>query len=157
MSHSPKSIMLNLANCPTCPKKITALCFRISFGLSLLFVGIAHYMSVGVFRGMVADGLGPISFLGLVWAYILPALMIVGGGLMVANQRKDIACWATGVALGSIPAGMLLKSVIGGVSLADTMPAAINSFVWILVYLFVLKINCCSGSGSCDKPAAPCA
>jgi hypothetical protein len=122
----------------------------VSFGLSLLFVGIAHYLTISAFRGMVSDGLGAIALLGSLWAYILPALMIVGGALLVANKRRDLEAWATSVALGSIPAGMLLKSVIGGISLADTMPAAINAFVWILVYGLVVRMSCC-GSGSCNK------
>ncbi|OGJ66971.1 hypothetical protein A3B61_02995 [Candidatus Peribacteria bacterium RIFCSPLOWO2_01_FULL_53_10] len=99
---------------------------------------------------MVSDGLGAVSLLGSLWAYIMPALMIIGGALLVADKRRDIEAWATGLALGSIPAGMLLKSVIGGLSLADTMPAAINAFVWILVYGLVVKMSCC-GSGACDK------
>lgn len=143
--------MFDLSCCPKCPKVIRATCFRVSFGLSFLFVGISHYMSLSDFRAMVADGLGPITLLGSLWAYILPALMIVGGALLVADQRRDIESWATSLALGSIPAGMLLKSIIGGVSLADTMPAAINAFVWILVYGFVLKMSCCAKQG-CEKP-----
>lgn len=142
--------MLNPTWCPSSPKCIVALCLRVSFGLSLLFVGVAHYLTIGAFRDIVSDGLGAVSLLGALWAYILPGLMIVGGALLVADKRRDIASWATGLALGSIPAGMLLKSVIGGVSLADTMPAAINAFVWILVYGLVVKMSCC-GSGACDK------
>ena len=142
--------MMNSAWCPKSPKCIVALCLRVSFGLSLAFVGVAHYLSISVFKSMVSDGLGAISLLGSLWAYILPGLMIVGGALLVADKRRDIEAWASSVALGSIPAGMLLKSVIGGVSLADTMPAAINAFVWILIYGLVLKMSCC-GSGACEK------
>ena len=142
--------MLNPAWCPKSPKCIVALCLRVSFGLSLLFVGLAHYLTISAFRGMVSDGLGAVSLLGSLWAYIMPALMIIGGALLVADKRRDIEAWATGLALGSIPAGMLLKSVIGGLSLADTMPAAINAFVWILVYGLVVKMSCC-GSGAWDK------
>lgn len=149
----PHHSMVPPAWCPTTPKCIVALCLRVSFGLSLLFVGVAHYLTISAFRGMVSDDLGVISMLGALWAYILPALMIVGGALLIADKRRDIEAWATGVALGSIPAGMLLKSVIGGLSLADTMPAAINAFVWIITYLLVLRISCC-GSGTCEKPAA---
>ncbi|MBM3227712.1 hypothetical protein FJZ27_02500 [Candidatus Peribacteria bacterium] len=141
------------AFCPKCPKLIRATVFRVSFGLSLLFVGVAHYMSFGAFKAMVSDGLGPITLLGALWAIILPALMIVGGGLLVADKRRDIESWATSLALGSIPAGMLLKSLIGGLSLADSMPAAINAFVWILVYGLVLRLSC-SANQTCDKPAS---
>ena len=145
--------MLNPAWCPKSPKCIVALCLRVSFGLSLLFVGIAHYLTISAFRGMVSDGLGAVSLLGSLWAYVMPALMIVGGALLVLDKRRDIEAWASSLALGSIPAGMLLKSVIGGVSLADTMPAAINAFVWIALYILVMKMSCC-GSGACDTSRA---
>jgi hypothetical protein len=145
--------MMNSACCPKSPKGIVALCLRVSFGLSLAFVGIAHYLTISSFPGMVSDGLWKIAFLGTLWAYIMPGLMIVGGVLLTVDKRRDIEAWASSLALGSIPAGMLLKSVIGGVSLADTMPAAINAFVWILVYGLVVKMSSCCGSGTCEKSA----
>lgn len=121
----------------------------VSFGLSLLLVGVAHYMTMSGFMGMATDGLGALTILGTIWAYVLPALMIVGGGLLVVGMRPDIAAWASGIALGSIPVGMLLKPVLGGVALAEVMPHAINAFVWLIVYVFVIKfISCC---GHCSK------
>jgi hypothetical protein len=144
--------MMNSSCCPKSAKGIAALCLRVSFGLSLLFVGIAHYMNLSMFTGMVRDGLGALSVFGTLWAYVLPALMIVGGALFVVNRYREIGTWAAGVALGSIPAGMLLKSVVSGASLADTMPAAINAFVWLIVFGLVVKMSCCcsgsSGAGS---------
>ncbi len=128
-----------------------ALTLRLSFGLSLLLVGVAHYMSLDMFSGMVSDGLGPLTVLGQVWAYVLPALQIVGGALFAVGMYYEIAAWTSGIALGSIPVGMLLKPVLGGVALPDMMPAAINAFIWILGYVLVVKCcTCCSG-GSCGS------
>ena len=131
------------------PKAAATLTLRLSFGLSLLLVGVAHYMSFDMVSGMVSDGLGPLTIVGQLWAYVLPALMIVGGALFAVGMYYDIAAWTSGIALGSIPVGMLLKTVLGGVALPDMMPAAINTFIWILVYVMVVKCCTCCGSSSC--------
>ena len=136
---------------PKDPKTAAALALRVSFGLSLLLVGVAHYMTLDMFSGMVADGLGPLTFLGQIWAYVLPALQIVGGALFAVGMYYEIASWTAGIALGSIPVGMLLKPVLSGVALPDMMPAAINAFIWLLVFGWVVKCcTCCSG-GSCGS------
>jgi len=131
--------------CPTSPKCIAKLVFRVTFGLSLALVGLIHYMTLDMFTPMVADGLGPLTGLGTLWAYILPALQIVGGVLLVAEYRTDIGTWAAGVALGSIAVGMLLKSVLGGVALPEVMGAVNNTLLWLLVYVLVVKCCLCKG------------
>jgi len=105
-------------------------------------------MTLEPFRAMTAEGLGPLEPVGALWAFILPGLMIVGGALFVIGKFTDIAAWTAGLALASIPAGMLLKPVLSGVSLADMMPAAINAFIWLIVFFLVVKCTCC-GDGSC--------
>ncbi|HCI03302.1 TPA: hypothetical protein DE059_00065 [Candidatus Peribacteria bacterium] len=137
--------------CPKTPVGIAGFLVRISFGLSLLFVGLTHYMTFDGFKGMVADGLGPLEPLGVLWALILPALMIVGGALLVANMYKELAAWTGGLALASIPAGMLAKPVLSGASLADMMPAALNAMIWLILFLFVVKCSSCYSGGSCEK------
>ena len=132
--------------CSSDPKCAAKLVLRLSFGLSLLLVGIAHYMTMEMFMGMTADGLGPLAFLGTIWAYVLPALMIVGGALTAVGMYSGIASWCAGVALGSIPVGMLLKPVLSGVALPDVMPAAINAFIWIIMYVLVVKMTSCCGA-----------
>mgnify|MGYP006865008812 CR=1 FL=1 len=132
------------------PKTAAKLVLRVSFGLSLLLVGISHYMNLEMFMAMTSDGLGPLEFLGTVWAYILPALQIVGGALFAVGMYYEIAAWSSGVALGSIPVGMLLKPVLSSVALPDMMPAAINAFIWLLVYVLVVKMCTCCGGGSCS-------
>lgn len=119
---------------------------RVGFGLSLMLVGIAHYMTMDAFAGMVTTGLGPIEMLGSLWAYILPALQIVGGALFVIGMYRIVATWAAGIALVSIAVGMLAKPVLSGVPLPDVMPSANNTFIWLLVFYFVVKSGCC---GSC--------
>ncbi len=136
------------------PKAAMKLIVRVSFGLSLLLVGISHYMTFDMFMGMTTDGLGALTVLGTLWSYVLPALMIVGGALFTIGMFTEVAAWTAGIALGSIPVGMLLKPVLGAVPLPDMMPAAINAFIWLLVYVFVVKFSCCccgcgSAQGTC--------
>jgi hypothetical protein len=133
--------------CPETPKGVASLALRLSFGISLLLVGLTHYMNFEPFQGMVVEGLGALEFLGMLWAYLLPALMIVGGALYTIGMYHEVAAWCAGLALGSIPVGMLLKPVLSGAPLPDVMAVAVNTFIWILVYYFVVKsCSCC-----CEK------
>jgi uncharacterized membrane protein len=132
---------------PSSSKGISSLILRTSFGLSLLFVGLTHYMTLDAFAGMVTEGLGP---LGTVWTYVLSALMIVGGALFTIGMYSEIAAWTAGIALGSIPVGMLVKPVLTGVPLGDMMGPAMTALVWLLVYMWVVKCSSCCG-GSCDS------
>lgn len=129
--------------CTKSPKCAAALALRLAFGLSLLLIGLAHYMTMAPFKGMVMSGLGPLEPLGALWALVLPALMIVGGALITVNMYMEIGALVAGVALASIPVGMLLKPILGGVALPDVMPAVINSFIWLIVYALVVKMSCC--------------
>lgn len=127
---------------------------RIGFGVSLALVGLAHYMDITMFVQMTAADLGPLAQVGKLWAYALPALMIVGGMLIVTKYRLDVGAWCAGIALVSIVIGMPLKAVIGGANLGEVMSGANNAFIWLLVYALVVKCAAC-GSGSCKKEDAP--
>ncbi|MBI3332435.1 hypothetical protein HYZ99_05800 [Candidatus Peregrinibacteria bacterium] len=136
-------------------KGVAGFLLRLSFGLALLFHGIALYMDFDAFSAMTQDGLGPLEPLGMIWAYILPGLMIVGGGLFTIGMYRYYATWATGLALSSIPAGMMLKPVLTNAPSGDMMGAAINAFIWIIIFFLVLKhghgcaCGCCGPDGSC--------
>jgi hypothetical protein len=132
------------------PKTAAKLVLRLSFGLSLLLVGITHYMNFEMFMAMTSEGLGPLTMLGTIWAYILPALQIVGGALFAVGMYYKIAAWSAGVALASIPVGMLLKPVLSAAALPDMMPAAVNAFIWLIVYALVVKMCTCCGAGGCS-------
>ncbi|MDP6561665.1 MAG: hypothetical protein QF793_01945 [Candidatus Peribacteraceae bacterium] len=133
------------------PKCAAKLALRVSFGLSLLLVGVAHYMNFEMFAGMTAEDLGALEFAGQIWAYVLPALQIVGGALFAVGMYYEIAAWTSGVALASIPVGMLLKPVLAGASLPGVMPHVINAFIWLVIYALVVKMCTCCGGGSCES------
>lgn len=140
-------------SCPSCPKSVAAVILRVSFGFSLFFVGVAHYINVDGLRLMVIEGFDAVPALGAIaglWAFIMPGLMVVGGGLFVTGRFNLIAAWCSGIALGSIPAGMLLKPLLLAVGLEDMMPAATNALIWLLVYAWVVKLASCDGK-DCKK------
>jgi hypothetical protein len=147
--------------CSSTPNGIARLLCRIAFGLSIAIIGIAHYQNFPGFSVMVTDGfdsgspLGFVYYLARGWAYVMPALLIFGGGLMAINRLPKIAAWMSGLALASIPVGMLLKMVTAGVGLDDTMPAAMISLIWIIAFLQVTKgmgEDCggCGAGGGCN-------
>lgn len=130
---------------PQEPKAIAGLVLRLTFGLGILLVGLVHYQGISGFTGMVSQGLGPLSGLGTLWAYILPGLMVVGGALIVLRKYCHIATWCVTVALGSIVVGMLLKPVLSGnpAMLGEVMPAVNNAFIWLIFYGVMKKFSCC--------------
>jgi uncharacterized membrane protein YphA (DoxX/SURF4 family) len=147
--------------CVWSPLSVAKLVTRVLFGITLACVGISHYfMGFEEYRELVRQGLEGIPMqLADGWAYVLPALMIVGGVLLVLQVFPVIAAAVVALALGSISTGMLLKSVIGTLSLAESMPAAANTFVWLIVFLlatsgkhyssFWTALPGCSCAGSC--------
>lgn len=135
-------------------KKVARMIVRIGFGLSLAFVGFAHYQNPS-YAESVGRGLGVLEPLGMVWGYILPGLMIVGGLLLAFGIYLNIAAWLSGIALASIPAGLMLRSAITNIPLDQTMPPAMNAFVWIIVFLLVCKGNCSGCACGTDACACP--
>lgn len=128
-------------------KGIAKLFVRIGFGLALAFAGLAHYQDP-TYAESVGRGLGVLEPLGMVWGYVLPGLMIIGGLLLAFGIYMHIAAYLSSIALASIPAGLMLKSAISGISLNDTMPPAMNALVWILVLMVAVKGGCGTGCGT---------
>ena len=122
---------------PTEPCVIAANLLRISFGLSLLFVGLSHFTDLESFSLVVGDGLELFGWLTTIYAYLHPCLLIFGGALFVVNRFPALAAWAAGIPLCMIPAGMLFKTVFG-LDLADMMAAAINAWIWLAIYMIVV-------------------
>lgn len=131
---------------------------RIGFGLSLALVGVAHYQDAATFAEAVGRGLGVLEGAGMVWGFLLPGLMIVGGVLMALGFMPAVGTFVAGLALVSIPAGLMLKSVLSGLSLNDTMPPAMNAIVWILFYAAAARglgcHGCACGPVQSSAPAA---
>jgi hypothetical protein len=135
----------------TCPHNYAPWFPRIGFGLVLVGFGVNHYralesfvsMASGVFtNAMVANVFGLL-------AYIVPALMIVGGVLFAV---KKYGCWSKFCILASL-GGILgwggLAIMLGTPETAGSIgPAIQNAALLIVVYHIIKKMSCCS-SGCC--------
>ncbi len=157
---------MNCSSQCCCPKSVAFGLLRVSFGLSLLFIGIAHIRDAVRYADMVSAGLQwPwLTSLGSMWGYVLPVLLIVGGFCIALGIFATIGTWAAGLALASIPAGLMLKAALGTAGLDIAMPGTINAFLWILLYVFAVKSmkrGCCGlgcGAGMCSMCGKdPCA
>lgn len=127
---------------PCDAKGIACLVVRVTFGLSALLIGLAHYGTIQEFSGFVAMGLGPLAPFGLLWGYIYPGLLVIGGALLLAGNSLA-STWLLGIAFGSVIVGMLLKPLLGGVALIDVMPATINAYIYLFAYVLAVKCSCC--------------
>lgn len=132
------------------PFSIAARLLRISFGISIVFIGFAFYINFNPFLGMVREDLGFLTFFGTVWSFILPGLFIVGGLLLASNMYLEIAAWVTGIALASLPAGLLLKCVVSDIPVSSMMSTADEALLWLFVFVFVIKSSTAS-DGCCGK------
>jgi hypothetical protein len=100
----------------------------------MVFIGISAYRDFAPFVANVTDSLGWVSSFGYVWAFLLPALMIFGGGLLCIGRYSYVAILTGGVALASIPVGMVLKNIIGGLPLPDVVSASYPFIVWLVAF-----------------------
>ncbi|MDD5055245.1 MAG: hypothetical protein PHZ00_03165 [Candidatus Peribacteraceae bacterium] len=112
---------------------------RLSLGVTMAFIGITAYRDFVPFVELVTDGLGGITFLGYVWAFFLPALLIFGGVFLVIGRYLVLAAWTGGLALASVPIGMVLKTVMTGLPLPDMLAASYPVIVWLLAFVIALK------------------
>ena len=119
--------------------EVSSLVLRVPLGLTMVMIGISAYRDFAPFVANVTEGLAWASTLGTVWAYLLPALLVFGGGMLVVGRYSSVAALTGGVALGSIPVGLMLKNVLSGVPLPDMMAASYPSIVWIVAFYFALN------------------
>lgn len=105
---------------------------RASLGGTLVLIGISAYRNFSAFVANVSDGLGPIMILVVPWSFILPGLLIVGGSLLILGRYQWVAAWMCGLSVGTIPVGLILKTVLTGLPLPDMMAAGYPSIIWIV-------------------------
>lgn len=115
------------------------LVLRVPLGLVMVMIGASAYRDFAPFVANITDGLGWVSSFGYVWAFILPALMIFGGGMLAIGRYSYVAALTGGVALGSVPVGLILKNLITGVPLPDMMTASYPTIVWMLAFYLALN------------------
>lgn len=119
---------------------VANLFLRIAVGSSMILVGIAEYRDFGTFYISALDGMGFLWIVGSVWAYILPACMIFGGGLLIGGRYSILTAWIGGMALASIPIGLILKTIMTGLGLEDILQYVYQSFIWLLLFSFAVQV-----------------
>lgn len=112
---------------------------RVPLGLVMVMIGVSAYRDFAPFVANVTDGLGWASSVGHVWAYLLPALLIFGGGMLVVGRYSYVAALTGGLALGTVPVGLILKNIISGVPLPDMMMASYPTIVWMIAFYLALN------------------
>ena len=145
---------------PQCPANYVGWLPRIAYGLILVGYGVSHYRNLSGFVGM-AKGVFPtvviLAKIAGVLAYIVPALMIIGGILFAIKQ---LCCLSKACILAS------LSGIIGWASLAvlvgdgnaagAMMPMIQNASVLLILYYMIKKASCCKGpscgTSSCSMP-----
>ncbi len=105
----------------------------------MVMIGISAYRDFAPFVANVTDGLGWASSFGHVWAFLLPALLIFGGGMLAIGRYQYLAALTGGLALGSVPIGLILKNIITGIPLPDMMGAAYPTIVWMIAFSMALN------------------
>lgn len=119
---------------------IASFLLRLSLGLSMILVGIAAYRDFGPYSASVSDGLATLYALGAVWSYLLPACLILGGGLLIYGRATFVAAWTGGIALGSIPVGLLLKTLMSAIPLTDMLQALFPYLLWMLLFYHAVNM-----------------
>lgn len=115
------------------------LALRVPLGLSMILIGISAYRDFAPFTANVTDGLGWLSSFGYVWAFILPALFIFGGGLLAVGRYSYVAALTGGVALASVPVGLILKNIMSGAPLPEMLSASYPTIVWMVAFYLALN------------------
>lgn len=123
---------------------------RVAFGLILVAFGVNHYKDVSGFSAMSSGALSSVPALGMVagiLAYIVPALMIIGGALFAVRQLGNISKTCILASLSGIIAWASLAVLLGdGAAGGSFMPAIQNAAVLLILYWVVKKMSCCGSS-----------
>lgn len=107
----------------------------------MIIVGISEYRDFAPFSANVTDGLGGFAVFGTLWAYLLPGLLILGGGMLVVGRYAFVAAWVGGIALGSVPTGLLLKTLMTGLPLPAMLKEVYPALIWIIAFYLALNIE----------------
>lgn len=116
---------------------------RITVGLSLAMIGLAHYLDFTAFTQMAEGGLGSLTVIGTIGAYVIPALEIVAGLWFAIDAKNMWAGKLVGLTFLLICVGLLLKPLFGSATLTDVMPMVQGTLVWALVAAVAVSMPAC--------------
>jgi hypothetical protein len=143
----------------SCPSKHAVWFPRIAFGLALIGFGVNHYRN---FETFIANAQGPfqsvpaIAAVASALAYVVPALMIIGGVLFAVKQLCQVSKMCILASLSGIIGWAALGIMLATDPNAMTgLGGAIQSASVLLILYFVIRkmSKCCGGAASsCCSP-----
>lgn len=151
--------------CPVqpCPSRYVVAWFpRVAFGLVLVGYGVNHYKNIASFvqfSSSVFPSAPMVGSIAGILAYIVPALMIVGGALFAVKQLKCVAKMCIVASLSGIIGWAGLAVLLGDGSSGNMlMPFIQNASVLLILYYIVKKMSCCGSKCAmkCAGGACPC-
>lgn len=123
---------------------------RVAFGLIMVAFGVNHYKDVSGFSDMSSGALSavpPLAMAAGILAYIVPALMIIGGALFAVKQLGCVSKLCILASLSGIIGWASLAVLIGdGAAGGSFMPAIQNASVLLILYWVIKKMSCCGSS-----------
>jgi len=136
--------------------KYTGYLPRIGFGLVLFSYGVNHYRHLDGFIAGAKAAFPTVPALATVsgiLAYIVPALMIVGGALFATRQLCGISKLCVLGALSGILGWASLAVLVGDANAGGSSMPMIQSAAVLLILYFSVKKSCCKpmncSDGSC--------
>lgn len=125
---------------------------RIAFGLVLAGYGVNHYRTLDGFVGMSKGVFPSVAFLAAIagiLAYIVPALMIVGGVLFATRQLCCISKVCILASLAGVIGWAGLAVLVGDANAAGAMMPMIQNAAILLILYFSMKKKSCAPQGAC--------
>lgn len=122
--------------------------------MALAGFGVNHYRNIGMFvdNAKSVFSVSAVATVAGLLAYIVPALMIVGGILFAVKQQPCISKMCILASLGGIIGWAGLAVLLGdGSTGMAMMPMIQNASILLITYVMIKKMGCC-GSGSCSTP-----
>lgn len=145
-----------------CPCKYAPWLPRVAFGLILVSFGVNHYRHLSDFVGMAKSAYQMTPMLAGVaalLAYIVPALMIVGGALFAVKQLCCVSKMCILASLSGIIGWASVAVLVGdGMIGGQMMPMIQSAAVLLILYFMVKKMGCCKsacGASGCGKGVCP--
>lgn len=139
-----------------CPSKYSCWIPRIAFGLVLAGYGVNHYRTLDGFVGMAKGVFPSVGFLAAIagiLAYIVPALMIIGGVLFATRQLCCLSKLCILASLGGIIGWAGLAVLVGDANAAGAMMPMIQNAAILLILYYAMKKKSCAQTacttGSC--------
>ena len=126
----------------SCPCKFAPWLPRIAFGLVLTAYGVNHYRHIGDFTNMaksVYQTMPMLAGIAGILAYIVPALMIVGGVLFAIKQLACVSKTCILAALSGIIGWASIAVLVGDANRSGSLMPVIQNAAFLIVHYAAVR------------------